>query len=87
MPKVTTAECKQAIVAFVKANPGLISQQFVDPIDESPAQDVKNWKRMYKEREDGFNQRAFDCRPYDDQLRAYTRDDGDKITSVIVQGE
>jgi len=31
--------------------------------------------------------RAFDCRPYEDQLRAYVWDDGATILAVEVQGE
>lgn len=34
-----------------------------------------------------INFRGFDCTPFDDQLRAYTWDDGNQILEVCIQGE
>lgn len=88
---IKTADCKKAIVNWIKAHPGHVSKQFDPPEQEGPAQLEKNWKRIYKQRANHpFNncyERGFDCVPYDDQLRAYTIDDGEKIIHIIVQGE
>lgn len=97
--KIDTAMCKDAIVAFVRANPGLVSTEFcgdgpdeVIPCTEiakmdADASNLKNWKRHSKEKYGKGNVRTFDCTPFDDQLRAYVYDDGLKITKIIVLGE
>jgi hypothetical protein len=61
------------------------------------AGNVKNWKRIEKEKAHGpFSwgdppgakwRRGFDCRPFDDQLRAYVWDDGNQIIKVQIMGE
>jgi hypothetical protein len=98
---VTTVDCKKAITDWVKSHPGHVSRQFDPPESEADAQLERNWKRMWKRRCDkrdiwanselnlkaGMWERGFDCRPYDDQLRAYTYDDGERIVCVVVQGE
>lgn len=48
----------------------------------------KNWKRMTKEKlYNGDILRCFDCRPFDDQLRAYVTERNGEIVEVGVQGE
>jgi len=88
---ISTADCKQAIVAWLQARPGHVQQQFTDPIDEAPSLVVGNWKRIVKEfatwGPPAKWMRTFDCRPYDDQLRAYVWDDGQQIVGVEVLGE
>lgn len=96
---VTTSDCKKAIVAWIKSHPGHVSSQFDPPESEVPALDEKNWKRESKRKcstidslanpklQPGMYERSFDCRPYDDQLRAYTYDDGNRIVYLVVQGE
>ena len=101
--KVTTADCKRAIVEWVKQHPGHVRDQFVYPeghpyydpdedgdgesFSEEAATIERNWKRMSKERYGSETVRGFDCDPYEAQLRAYVTDDGTRITSITVQGE
>jgi hypothetical protein len=90
--KITSDMCKAAIVAKAAENPDYIRSLFVlqpgEQFDISSCTKVKNWERMSKEMNDwGFTERGFDCTPYDDQLRAYTLDDGNKILSVEIVGE
>lgn len=82
--KITTADCKNAIVNYVKANIPSIQQGYAVPIDLLPATLPRNWSRREKLTENGIVQRYFDCRPYDDTLRGYTTDDGNTILSVEV---
>ena len=96
---VKSADCKKAIVDWIKAHPGHVSSQFNPPEPEIDALKEKNWKRENKrictdldvmvnpKLKVGMVERMFDCRPYDDQLRAYTYDDGEKIIYLVVQGE
>lgn len=96
---ITSNDCKKAIVNWIKSHPGHVSKQFDPPEQEISAQDEKNWKRMYRRKcthvdtmvnpilKLGMWERAFDCKPYDDQLRAYTYDDENKIVYIVVQGE
>lgn len=98
---ITTAECKKAIVDWVKLHPGYVSKQFDPPESEADARLEKNWKRIWKQKcnermvlansrlnlKIGMWERGFDCKPYDDQLRAYTYDDGEQIIHIVVQGE
>lgn len=50
--KITTADCKQAIVDYIAKHPGCIANRFVDIQNqanfERPAQLVKSWKRFQK---------------------------------------
>ena len=89
---ITTNDCKKAIVNWIKLNPGYVSKQFIPPEQEIDAQKEKNWKRMSKRKckygqQRGLIERAFNCVPYDDQLRAYTYDDDNSILKVIIQGQ
>lgn len=61
----------------------------------------KNWKRICKNKisadaATGYGidpakgvvvERIFDCRPFDDQLRAYVYDQNGAIVKVMIQGE
>jgi hypothetical protein len=95
---ISTADCKQAIVDFIRLNPGHVSSQFCDvaPNDistfEAQATKTNNWKRFEKERVThgqfkGMTRRGFNCNPYDDQLRAYVWDDGNTILRISIEGE
>ena len=87
--KFCSAMAKKIIVEWVAAHPGCVSSQFDGGIDEAPALLEKNWKRMSRKRDEKFIVRSFDCRPYDDQLRAYviTNDADETVISVVIQGE
>jgi hypothetical protein len=87
---IGTEECKQAVVDYCQAHKREICAQFIPPLDDKQfAQTllVKNWKRISKEEDGGIIERAFDCRPFDDQLRAYVRASKIGIYGVVVQGE
>lgn len=89
--KITTEICKQAIVDYLKQNPGLVSKEFGEDYNadfEADAILEKNWKRFEKQKGDlGTIVRGFDCQPYDDQLRAYVTERDGTITHVEVVGE
>jgi len=84
---IRSKACKKAIVRWIIQNPGHVASQFHPPKSETSAQLEKNWKRMYKTKEGNLYIRAFNCEPYNDQLRAYTYDDGCTILKIEVQGE
>jgi hypothetical protein len=85
---IDTKACKEAIVKSAATDPQRIQALFVDTVPVEPAKLQKNWVRIYKERQaDGTTMRTFDCKPYDDQLRAYVVDDGQNILSVSIEGE
>ena len=84
----TTAICKKAIISNVIANSEALSNEFVPPASMVEATKEKNWKRTSKTSlGDGKTMREFDCKPYDDQLRAEVIDDGTNIISVNVRAE
>lgn len=87
--KIGTDECKSLIADLILANPGLVAKEFspVDAQAEQQASIPKNWSRTGKEKDGKNNLREFDCKPLDDQLRAYVTDDGAKIIKVVIQGE
>lgn len=70
MNKLTTETIRSKIADYVKENEDKISVLFVNTVDVEPAKQAKNWKRMTKRREGPTWVREFDCKPYDDQLRA-----------------
>ena len=85
---IATADCKAEIVKIVIADPSIVEDQFDEGESADEAKIEKNWKRIMKENmSDGNTMRIFDCRPYEDQLRAYVIDDGTKIISVDICGE
>jgi hypothetical protein len=84
--------CKQLIVDYCKNHTQELNDQFCEELSSTEfaaMQDEKNWKREEKYKEDGVIVRRFDCRPFDDQLRAYISTDlsDTKVISVIVGGE
>lgn len=85
--KITTADCKNAIANYVKANISSIQQGHAVPIDLLPATLPKNWSRREKLTENGIVKRCFNCNPYDDTLRGYTTDNGHTILSVQIYTE
>lgn len=90
--KITTADCKSAIAEWCKAHAEHVSRQFVDPLtsdEQALAEKASNWARIEKSRTKDGIQREFDCRPFDDQLRAIvlTNHDDTKIISLVIQGE
>lgn len=91
MSNITTEICKKLIVEYCQKNKTGICNQFVPSLtDEQFAQACKesNWKRRSKSN-CGTNkiERMFDCKPFDDQLRAYVLEQDGNVVSVIVQGE
>lgn len=95
MNKITSADCKEAIVREAQANPQAIVAEFVFDSEAEraafPIQEAflaRNWKRFQKERRpDGSIVRGFDCLPFDDQLRAYVTERDGVIVGVKIQGE
>lgn len=87
--KIGTDECKKFIADLVLANPGLVAKEFspADPQAEQMASVPKNWSRTSKSKDGKLSVREFDCKPLDDQLRAYVYDDGTKIVKVEIDGE
>ena len=88
---ITTKDCKEAIIEFVSSNKAYCESLFSMSFLSAPMYEIKNWKRMCKEskKEAGkkITVRTFDCKPYDDQIRAYVTDDGINITKVEVFDE
>jgi hypothetical protein len=96
MSNINTDLCKRAIVNLILNSDNIVAKQFgftskhqveIDEF-EADAMKVKNWKRFEKVSEqNGLVRRGFDCKPYDDQLRAYTWDNGTDILRVEIVGE
>ena len=87
---VSTDDCKKAIVAHCVENAEKLKKEFSPPLDNAgfqPALNPKNWKREAKYSSGMEIIRDFDCRPFDDQLRAYVYSTNDEILRVVVQGE
>jgi len=90
--KYSTETIKPMIVKWCKDNMWIVRGQFSPMLPEKDAQVClleKNWKRMSKEKDGETITRGFDCKPFDDQLRAYvvTDKNDSRILSIIVQGE
>lgn len=91
MSEVTTADCVKAIVDLAKKDgANLFYKAFEEP---ASAEDLKNitnpkvWKRITKTTDGDVIERTFDCRPYEDQLRAVVQEKAGVIISVVIQGE
>jgi len=85
---ISTAICKAEITKIVINNPSIVTDQFDAGESADPAKLTKNWKRIEKGKMDNGNtERIFDCTPYNDQLRAYVIDDGEKILEISIVGE
>lgn len=89
MSKLTTDTIRHKIADYVEKNEDKVSVLFVSSIDVEPAKQPKNWKRMSKRREGTTWVREFDCKPYDDQLRAIvTTNHSDVVVEEIyISGE
>jgi hypothetical protein len=91
--KIDSAACKEAIASYCKVFADRVAREFSPPLgsaDVAQAFKPGNWKRICRERsESGGVVRIFDCRPFDDQLRAYVEASpaGDSIVGITVQGE
>ncbi len=87
---INTEQCKRAIVAHCIKNAPKIAAQFVPLLKDDDMEKTyveANWSRIEKYAEFGIMVREFDCKPFDDQLRATVRSTGDVILNVTVQGE
>jgi hypothetical protein len=87
--KLTTEIIKNMIVEHVRDNEDIIAKEFIPEEDMTDAMNAKNWKRMSKRKENENWIREFDCKPYDDQLRAIVFSDfsDTRIVNMVVQGE
>lgn len=91
--KYSTDILKIAIAAFCSMHLDSIQNEFDEQLTRDQLESmclVKNWKRMSKSKnKDGTIERGFNCKPFEDQLRAYvkTTNNDDKILAIIVQGE
>lgn len=92
--KITTEQCKQLIVKFCADNKDYINRQFTENLSEeiySKVLEPRNWRRRSKGMDYSGRgiERSFDCRPLDDQLRAYVITDvtDEKVLGLTVQGE
>lgn len=87
--KIGTDECKKLIVDLIKVNPGMVAKEFTGDgkQEEMLASIEKNWVRTGKRKDGKNNVRDFDCKPLDDQLRAYVTDNGTNVIRVEIQGE
>lgn len=97
--KLNSEGCKKELVKFCTNNESYIRNQFVPPLsdeDYKKTLKVKNWSRLSKltnsclcVKEHPGVERAFDCRPFEDQLRGYVHSDitDSVVKRVVVQGE
>ena len=87
---ISEDDCKEAIVALASKQRQKLARDWLPPLSEediAKAIDVSNWEIRDTELEDSITTRTFNCEPFDDQMRGYTYDDGEKIYLVEVQGE
>jgi len=98
MGNVNSADIKKKIVDCVLQNRAGVDAQFegAGNAPSSAASVERNWKRISKAKVGKFTrfpedsvERVFDCKPLEDQLRAYVITDAtdDQILSLVVQGE
>lgn len=95
MTSIDSAACKATIVEYLKNRRQELDAEFDAPLTDEEFQATlteKNWKRISKQIFDvnpKRYERIFDCRPFDDQLRAYvyTDENDTNITSIYVTGE
>jgi len=86
---MNTAECKELIVKWCQKNEDFICEQFSPRLTHSQfllSTKEANWKRIIKTKDGNDIERVFDCKPFDDQLRAYVVELNGKVT-IQVQGE
>lgn len=87
--KITSEACKLLITEWCRNNSDYISNQFIPPENPSESFLEKNWKRIYKTKIKEGIERGFDCKPYNDQLRAIiiTNSKDENVISLVIQGE
>jgi len=100
MSKLSTQDCKEALIKYL--TPAMVyelKKEFTNndhAMIDTESVKISNWKRTSKSRVEhdtnaplGSIERTFDCKPFDDQLRAYVYTDSkdEIILSIIVQGE
>lgn len=86
--------CIAAILDHIAANPNCVADQFCDGTTDDDARIAENWRPdpdllgyMDDDEAPGAQMYAFNCEPYDDQLRAYVAARGSRVVSVLIQGE
>lgn len=90
---ITTEDCREAIVEACRTRAPALRAQFSPPLTDvqwQAALNPKNWKRVSKRKgdsEEGTWVREFDCRPFDDQLRATVQSTDDHIYRVMISAE
>lgn len=93
MAMVNSEECKKRIYLTALTDWDRISKLFDPPLQLNDTNKIipKNWKRISKETvvNNGIKSttRCFDCKPFDDQLRAYVESDDNRIISITIEGE
>jgi len=91
MSEVTTADCVKAIVDLAKKDgANLFYKAFEETASAADLKNITNprtWKRITKYSDGDTIERTFDCKPYEDQLRAVVKEKAGVITSVVIQGE
>ena len=86
---ITTAQCKEQISKWCQQNEDFVCNEFSPKLTHSQfllSTKEANWKRMSKTKNGNEIERVFDCKPFDDQLRAYVVELNGKVT-IQVQGE
>lgn len=70
---MTSSDCKKIIEQQCIIEWERIRSEFVPPltIEDVDKTKAKNWRRISKETKNLVISRVFDCRSFDDQLRAY----------------
>ena len=87
---MNSADCKQMIVDYCLVHKDHIKNQFDPPLLDAEWRktlSITNWKRITKETNGLEVTRCFDCKPFDDQLRATIVTAGNTVISVNVEGE
>ena len=98
MKTINSKTCKEAIVKKCEGILDKIADEFYPRLKDEEVKktlEVKNWKSQYKQKDKYtipgriLNERLFDCKPFDDQLRGYvyTDETDSSILKIIVQGE
>lgn len=90
MKTIISDDCKHAIVSWCAGNENQVCSLFIPALSHDQylqTLDIASWKRMRKETINGEILRVFDCKPFDDQLRAYVLERNGSIVSVEVHGE
>lgn len=87
MSKISSKDCKDAILKFAYENKEYCESLFSYDFLVSPLYEIKNWKRIHKETNNNITTRTFYCNPYEGQICAYVKDNGVEILSVIINNK